>query len=506
MAALLLAGLAGPAAAQETADIKGLDALVEQGLKDWQVPGLAVAVVKDGKLLLARGYGVRSLQSGEKVDADTSFYIGSASKSFTATLAAMLVDEGKASWDRPLVADVPTFMMWDPVATSRVTLRDMLSHRTGIPRQEFLKINAPDKRTDLIGRIRYFEPALEFRAGFRYSNEVVTVAGDLLAQQAGTTWEDLLRRRILIPLHMTRTAAQVREMQAAGNFAMPYILGDKAPEVMAFYDVSELRGPAGAVISTANDMANWLLFNLNLGKVNGTPVVRQQALSPLFTPQMPATLRAPRYPELSHQNCGLGWFIDTYRGSLRFSHPGNLYGFTAMVSFLPRESVGVVVLANLNGTPLPEIVERFVYDSLLNLAPVNWSGRYKDDEARARAAYEAAAKAGGGEGQKAVAAPPPHTPDEYAGTYLSAGYGTVTIARSGGGLSIRLRSGTFPLHHGRSNAFDFSHPVEGQSWPLVFREGLSGTIEAVAIEAGPGLQPLVFMKQLAAGLAAAEKK
>lgn len=493
-------GIAGPASAQGPEAIKGLDALIEQGLKDWQVPGLAVAVVKDGKVLLARGYGVRSLKGGERVDADTSFYIASASKSFTATLAAMMVDEGSASWDRPVAADTSQFAMWDPVASSRVTLRDMLSHRTGIPRQEFLKIHAPDTRTDLIGRLRYFEPAVEFRSAFRYSNEVVTVAGDLLAQRAGTTWEDLIRRRIFSPLEMKRTTVTVRDMHAAGNYATPYILGDTpAPEEMAFYNVSELRGPAGAVISTVNDMSNWLLFNLNGGKHGGAVVLRTPALSSLFAPQMPATIRSPRYPELSHQNYGLGWFIDTYRGALRISHPGNLYGFSAMVSFLPRQSVGVVVLANLNGTPLPDIVERYVYDMLLNLPVIDWSARYKDDEARARAAYQAASASakqpGAGATAPPVPAPPGHSPDEYAGDYVSAGYGTVTIAKSGDGLTLALRSGTLSLQHRRHNAFEFFHPVEGQRWQLAFREGLSGSIEALAIDAGPGLQPLVFERR-----------
>ena len=473
-----------------------LDALVEQGLKDWQVPGLALAVVKDGKVVLARGYGVRSLKTREPVTPDTLFYIASATKSFTATLAAMMVEEGKAAWDRPLRADFPSFRMYDPVATERVTLRDMLSHRTGVPRQEFLKVHAPDRRTDLVDRIRHFEPAVEFRSGFRYSNEVVTVAGDLLAQRAGTTWEDMVRRRIFAPLGMSRSAVDVREMKAAGNYASPYIVRQKDPEEMAFYDVAELRGPAGAVISSVNDMSHWLLFNLNRGQWQGRTIVGAQELAPLYTPQMAATVRPPRCPELSYQSYGLGWFIDTYRGSLRISHPGNLYGFTSMVSFLPREKVGVVVLANLNGTPLPEIIERFVYDTLLGLDVVDWTTRTKDDYARARAALE----------QQAAEPDPGRRPEEkpsrpldaYAGTYANPGYGTFVIRRDGGTLEISVHSGTFPLKPYAGDTFEFYHPVEDESWLLAFDKAGPVHPAAITIDIGAGLKPLVFTRARAA--------
>jgi CubicO group peptidase (beta-lactamase class C family) len=380
------------------------------------------------------------------------------------------------------------------VATSRVTLRDLLSHRTGVPRQDFLKMNAPGHRTDLLQAIRYFEPAAEFRSGFRYCNETVTVAGDLLAQRAGTTWEALIRERIFTPLGMTRSVADVAAMKANGNYAYPYIIRRQDPEEMAFYDVSELRGPAGAVISSANDMARWLIFNLDRGQVNGKAIVPAAALAQLFVPQVPATVRAPRYPELTHQSYGLGWFVDTYRGSLRISHPGSLYGFSSMVSFLPRERLAVVVLANLHATPLTEIVERFVYDGLLGLPSVDWNQRTKEDEARARAAYESQAASTPAPATKAPAGPA-RPIEAYLGTFSNAGYGTVTIERTGEKLSIHLRSGSFPLAHITYDVFEFHHPVEDQTCRLVFRSGFEGEIESVAIDAAPGLSPLVFERR-----------
>ena len=470
--------------------LAAIDAAVEQGLKAFQVPGLALAVVRDGQVVLARGYGVRSLTTREAVTPDTLFYVASGSKSFTATLIAMTAEEGKVNWDRPIRQWVPAFQLADPTATGKVTLRDLLSHRTGIPRQELLKSHAPERRTDLIDRIRHFEPAIDFRSGYLYCNETVTVAGDLVAREAGATWEELIRLRIFEPLGMARSAVTVADMKRAGDYAFPYIVRETAPEEMAFYDVSELRGPAGGVISSVNDLSKWLLFNLNGGKADGKTVMSAQALAQLWVPQVPATRAAPRYPELSHQNYGLGWFIDAYRGSLRISHPGNLYGFTAMISFLPREKIGVAVLANLNGTPLAQIIERGVYDALLGLTPIDWPGRFKADEARLRTALaEQQAKAG--PGPKRVAEPSRGL-EAFAGVYTNPGYGTIRVRHDGKGLVVVLRSGTFPLRHSDGDSFEYDHPVEGETWRLAFRADANRQVAAIAMDSGSGSKPIVF--------------
>lgn len=490
---LVLIGAGQPASAQDIVPLAGVDTVIEAGLKTWQVPGLALAVVRDGRVILARGYGVRSLQTREPVNPDTLFYIGSATKSFTATLVAMTVEEGKADWDRPLAQTAPGFRVADPLASQMISFRDLLSHRTGIPRQEFLKVNAPDRRTDLIERIRFFEPTLDFRSGFQYCNETVTVAGDLLARTVGATWEDMVRQRIFEPLGMTRSTTSVAGMKHLGNHAAPYIVRRTDPEEMALYDVGELRGPAGAVISSANDLSRWVLFNLAAGKSNERTLIGAAALAQLWVPRIPATRIAPRYPELSHQSYGLGWFVDSYRGSLRISHPGNLYGFTSVVSFLPREQIGVVVLANLNGTPLPHVVERLVYDALLKAAPVDWTNRFQDEEAARRPAQPT--------GQQ-VQVDPGRQPDTrpsralgaFAGTYRSPAYGTLNIRQEGDGLVVRVHSGEFPLRHYNYDVFEFYHPVEDQSWLLAFRGSSAGKIETLAIDGGPGSKEITFTR------------
>lgn len=489
--ALCLA-VVSPAGAQEDNRWAGLDGLVEQGLKDWQVPGLALAVVKDGKVVYARGYGVRNLQTREGVNPDTLFYIGSATKSFTATLIAALAEEGKVSWDRPLRDTFPDFQMFDPAATGKTTFRDLLCHRTGIPRQEFLKVHAPPKRTDLIDRLRFFEPTTDFRYGFQYCNETVTVAGDLLARRAETTWETLVRSRLLEPLGMSRSAVRVEEMKKAGNHAFPYIIRRNGTEELAFYDVAELRGPAGGIISSVNDLARWVIFNLNRGKWEGKTLISPEYLAQLWVPQMPATRSAPPYSELTHQSYGLGWFIDSYRGSLRIFHPGNLYGFSALVSFLPRENAGVVVLANLNGTKLVDIIERFVYDQLLGLPAVDWNVRLLGDLSKMRAA--AAAQSPPSDPDRKPAARPSHPLEAYSGAFMNPGYGTLQIGCERETLTITVHSGTFPLRHYNGDSFEFYHPVEDQGWLLLFQDDALGHITSIHLEPGPGAKPIAFTR------------
>ena len=383
-ALLLLGALLLPprALAAEADALKELDAFVEQGLAEWKVPGLSIAVVKDGTVILARGYGVRDLATREKVTPDTLFSIASATKSFTATLAAMAVEEKKVEWDRPLKTYVPDFRMYDAAATEKVTLRDLLTHRTGIPRQKFFSLNPPATRREVRDRLRFFEPSADFRSAWQYCNETYTVAGDLVAERMGASWEELVRARILEPLGMGATLFSVGEAQKAANHATPYIDWGDGPEPMAFHDAGIL-GPAGEIVSSASDLSKWLLFNLARGQAGGKRLVDPAQLVRIQSPQVPIP-RPMREKEVLLQSYGMGWFLDAWRGVLHVHHGGVLYGFSSHVSFLPTENVGLVVLANLNGTPLPTILEGYVYDRLLGLAPVDWNGRGRARRRRRR--------------------------------------------------------------------------------------------------------------------------
>jgi CubicO group peptidase (beta-lactamase class C family) len=487
----LLASLRAPAA--ETDALKDLDAFVEQRLAEWKVPGLSIVVVKDGAVLLARGYGVRDLATREKVTPDTLFSIASATKSFTATVAAMAVEEKKVEWDRPLRTYFPDFRMYDAAAAEKVTLRDLLTHRTGIPRQKFFSLNPPATRREVRDRLRYFEPSADFRSAFQYCNETYTVAGDMLAERLGASWEEIVKARILGPLGMTATLFSVRDMQAAPNHATPYIDWGDGPEAMAFHDAGIL-GPAGEIVSSANDLSKWLLFNLARGQAGGRRLVDPAQLARIQSPQVTLP-RATREKEVLLQSYGMGWFLDAWRGFLHVHHGGVLYGFSSHVSFLPTENVGLVVLANLNGTPLPTILEGYVYDRLLGLPPTDWTGRARALEDRAKEAWEKArteeAKDPCGKPKTKAGRPL----EAYAGTYRSDGYGTIVVRRAAAGLEATLWTDACPLKACGGDGFDLYHPVERQAWKVTFQGPPGEAPASFSVAPAPGLRDVVYRRE-----------
>lgn len=493
--ALLLLGallVPVPARAAEPDPLKDLDAFVEKGLEEWKVPGLSLAVVKDGAVVLSRGYGVRDLGTKGKVTPDTLFSIASATKSFTATVAAMAVEEKKIEWDRPLKSYFPDFRMYDPAATEKVTLRDLLTHRSGIPRQKFFSLNPPATRREVRDRLRHFEPSADFRSAWQYCNETYTVAGDMVAERVGASWEELVKARILEPLGMSRTLFSVREMEREPDHALPYIDWGDGPEAMTLHDAS-LLGPAGEIVSSANDLSRWLLFNLAHGQRDGRRLVDAAQLARIQSAQV-AIPRPMREKEVLLQSYGMGWFLDAWRGFLHVHHGGVLYGYSSHVSFLPTENVGLVVLTNLNGTPFPTILEGYVYERLLGLPPTDWNGRAKSQEARAKEAWDKA-KA---EEEKDPCGKPEtkagRPPAKYAGTYRSEGYGTIVVREEDGSLSATLWTDQVPLKACGGDAFDLYHPVERQAWRVAFQGEPGGAAASFSVALGPGLKDVVYTK------------
>lgn len=494
-ALLLLGALLIPASmhAAEPDALKDLDAFVEKGLAEWKVPGLSIAVVKDGAVVLSRGYGVRDLATKEKVTPETLFSIASATKSFTATVAAMVVEEKKIDWDTPLKSYFPDFRMYDPAATEKVTLRDLLTHRSGIPRQKFFSLNPPATRREVRDRYRYFEPSADFRSAWQYCNETYTVAGDMVAERAGVSWEELVRARILEPLGMSRTLFSVREMEKAPDHAQPFIDWGDGPEAMAFHDAGIL-GPAGEIVSSANDLSKWLLFNLARGQRDGKRLVDPAQLARIQSPQIPIP-RPMRDKEVLLQSYGMGWFLDAYRGFLHVHHGGVLYGFSSHVSFLPGENIGLVVLTNLNGTPFPTILEGYVYDRLLGLPPTDWNGRALAQEAKAKEAWDKmrAKEAEDPCGKPETKAGRPL--EAYAGTYRSDGYGTITVREASGALEATLWTDRCPLKACGGDGFDLYHPVERQAWRVTFQGAPGGPVTSFSVAPVPGLKDVTYRKE-----------
>ena len=422
----------------------GFDAYVNQVLERFRVPGAAVAIVKDGRVVLAKGYGVRALGGSERVDAKTQFGIASNTKIMTATALALLVDEGKLQWDAPVVRYLPAFALYDPWVTRELTVRDLLVHRSG------LGLGAGDllwwppssyDRKEIVRRLRYIPPATSFRSAYAYDNVLYSVAGELIEAVSGQTWEDFVKARIVDRVGMASSDVRHSGAEGGGNVARTHAEVNDTVRLIAPF-TSDNTNPAGGVMSGAEDMAKWVIVQLDSGKVAGgarlysAASARQlwRVVTPLGTGTGPAG-----FEHLGAQFAGyaLGMNVRDYRGRKLLNHTGGLPGYVSKVAMIPEARLGVVVLTNAeSGSAFESIVYR-VLDHYLGVKPVpDYLAYFSAGDARNRAELrDEAAKA---TAQRDTASRPSLPLAKYAGTYRDAWYGDVTIAEEAGKLVMRF--------------------------------------------------------------------
>lgn len=461
---LLLVVALGTAFGQSANDYKFIDSFIDSTMKQWQVPGLSVAIVKDGKVVFIKGYGVRNIESGEKVTPNTLFYLASVTKTFTSTLAMLAVDQKKLNIDQPLKTYFPDFGFYDTLASNRITMRDMLCHRTGLPRENFFLLSYQGARKDIRKSMRYFEPTRDFRSGFQYANEPFTVAGDMVAELLGSTWEDQVTKQFLQPLGMDRSVFSYKDMLKSDDYSTPYGKWEGKLGSSKYFD-SELLGPAGSLISNANDLSKWLLFHMNKGKVDAQQIISPEVISQLYNPQIPVP-SSSKFQEILLPCYGLGWFTDDYRGHLHIHHGGALYGYGSLVSYLPNDRIGVVILANLFATPYMNVLERYIFDKMLGLQSVDWNTRLFEMEKARFEKMKASIT-------KVDSTYKPQSKlkcrlGEYSGEFSSNGFETLKIVQEGDSLYTVLRGIRCPVRHHHDEVFDLYHPEEGDSWKITF--------------------------------------
>ena len=323
-----LLALSHAAMAQASEPFPGLDAYIMKAAQDWKVPGLAVVIVRNDSVLYTRGYGTLGVANKAPVNDRTMFEIGSSSKSFTATAIAMLVSDGRMRWDALLTDYLPDFRMYDPVANASVTIRDALSHRSGIARGEFVWVGAGISRAEVLHRVRFLKPETPFRSQWSYQNMMFLAAGEAAGKAAGSSWDELVRQRIFVPLGMTASATTYKDYSNT-NTAIPHGRDHDTTFIRPRFDAEDIA-PAGAIVSNAVDMAQYLRFQLNDGVVNGKRFVSSAALRETHTPQMLIGGGGPVGDSATtHFNTyGFGWIIQDYRGQLVWQHGGNTSGMT----------------------------------------------------------------------------------------------------------------------------------------------------------------------------------
>lgn len=467
--ALLLA-LTGPApaVAERPAELDGFDGFVAEVMAEWQLPGMAIAAVRGGELVLLAAYGERDPERGLPVTTETLFAIGSVTKTFTATGLAMLADEGRFDWDKPVRTYMPDFALMDPEASRRITPRDLVGHRSGLPRHDVLWYARAFDRAELLRRLRYLKPTKKLRQAFQYQNLMFMTAGILAGRLAGTSWEDFTRQRLLAPLGMTATRIGLGAFLAAPEIALPYFPGEQGREAIDFRSTDQI-GPAGAIYSNIEDMARYLRFHLGRGRFEGRRLLSRQGAVELLSEQVNLR-RAGKPRDYATEGYGLGFYLGRYRGQRVARHGGAIDGYLSRFTFMPEAGIGIVVLSNMSGgNPVPRIVALNLYDRLLGLEPLPWAEWRRAADQRRKA--------------RGKPAKPPIGPVEnartpswplaaVAGRYQHPAYGVIRIELKAGALSGRFNDIGFELVHHDGDTWQ----VPETFWPL--REALEMTFQA----------------------------
>jgi len=481
------AGAAAPPLAAQgprPSDLRALDAYVARAVRDWQVPGLAIAVVHGDSVVFARGYGVRTLGTTDPVTAHTLFANASTTKAFTALGVALMVDAGKLAFDDPVTQHLPEFTLRDPFVTREITLRDLLSHKVGFGDPDYLWYGVDDDYATIVRRLRFVHPESSFRSRYAYNNVTYATAGVIAGKAYGRGWDALIRERILEPLGMRETVTEGHDLGDRADVASPHdVVRDT---LRAIPDVGRLVdpiAPAGAMYSSALDMARWIRFLLDDGRVDDSALVKPETLAELFRPQTiistaafypTATRTLPRFTAY-----GMGWFLQDYRGAFVAFHTGSIDGTVAIVGLLPERKVGVVVFANRDHAELRHALMLRVFDLYLGGPRRDWSadlkGMYDSLDAQALA-RRAAVDAG-----RVPDTRPSLALERYAGTYGDSARGTVTITLDGDHL-VFARSPflTADLAHWHFDTFALSWRNAWLGRTLVtFRLAADGTVEGL---------------------------
>jgi CubicO group peptidase (beta-lactamase class C family) len=483
-AALLLAG---PLQAQlpvekpaiDAAALRALDAYVEQAMRDWNVPGLALAVVAGDSVVLAKGYGVRDVATGEGVDRGTRFAIGSTTKAMVATALGILVDEGKVAWDAPVITYLPWFRVADPYITRDLTVRDLLTHRAGFPNIDQIWSNPGLTGDEILRRMAGLQAVYPLRSGFIYQNVMYAVAGAVIEAASGMPWDAFVRSRILQPLGMTATEPTLAAIAGRPNVASPHNNVGGTLRVGRNTPVDPV-GPAGSIWSSIDDMARWTRFNLNGGELEGRRLLRRETHREIMSPQViappsmyahPMSLAQPRF-----FTYGLGWFLHDYRGQAVAMHTGSISGMNALIGLLPDRGVGVYVLANTGGAELRHALMYRVFDLFSGAPPRDWSAELL---ALYRPPVQPVPPAALPDGPATAGAPASLPLERYAGSYAEPVFGATIVTLRDGVLHLASelgRSGT--LRHVRHESFQATWE-DGGSATVVFMPDGTGGVHAL---------------------------
>lgn len=472
-----------------------LDAYIAKGMRDWKIPGLSIAIVKDDRVVYAKGFGVRRLGATDRVDARTMFGMMSTTKAMTALAIAMLVDSGRVAWDDPVTKHLPWFQLKDPWVTRELRVRDLLLHNSGLGNADLLWVRGDLSTREILERVRGLDLSYSMRSSFIYQNVMYQVAGEVVAAASGMSWERFVKTRIMEPLGMTRSEPTLAAVLAGryDNVSAAHFEIDRTVRAIEESPVDPVPA-AGSAWSTAEDVGKWVRFLLDSGRVDGRRLVSESGFRELMRPQAfvgadefypTARLTRPHW-----MTYGLGWFQQDYRGRFVAMHTGSIDGRTAIVALMPEERLGVYIFGNVDHAEFRHALMWRALDAYLGVPARDWSAEFLTLYGELRAAGEKATAA-----REAARLPntrPSQPIDAFAGTYVHAVYGDLSITADGGALFVRF--GPAPENRGALEHFHLdtfrAKLGDGRGgWTyFTFRLGADGKVAAVRFEDSASLE------------------
>jgi CubicO group peptidase (beta-lactamase class C family) len=471
-----------------------LDALAAEAMAEWKVPAVTLAVVQNGETALLRAWGQRDVEAALPATTQTQFTICSITKTFTATALALLVDEGRLDWSKPVRDTIPEFRLHDPVITDRVTVRDLLCHHSGLPRHDWIWIPADLSRDEMVTALRHLEPARDIRTEFQYNNLAYNAAGMVIERISGQSYEEFIRTRLTDRLQMP-VSFSPEEFAAAGDAAVPYLVErDDERRRAKFFPITTTA--AGAINTSISAIANWMQFLLAEGEFEGTRLLSSTLIREMQAPRVYAG--APDWEEFGPSHYGLGFGSFTYRGKRTVGHSGGWLGWSTLLRLMPERNIGVAVFTNTGANPVPAILINRILDHACGDEPVPWLDRLRDMRRKNLAQQKSDDQARPAE--RKLNARPSHDLADYTGAYEHPAYGRMVIRLEEDALHWAWRGMAAVLSHRHYDSFQLPY-VFGELNPddlvISFATDRDGNIASLSAQLEPLVADIVFTRAAA---------
>ena len=470
-----------------------LDQLAAEAMADWKVPGAAVAVVQDGQVVVAKAYGQRDVEANLPVTTATQFVICSITKSFTATAVALLHSEGRIDWSRPVRDYLPEFRLHDAVATERITILDLLSHQSGLPRHDWVHLPGDRAPAEFLGVLRHLEPSRDIRSAYQYNNLCYNAAGLLIERVSGQSYDAFIRARLTDKLGM-KVSFTLDDLEASADAAKPYMMHEDTR-------LRALRLPirttaAGAINTTVVDLANWMRFHLGKGEFNGERLLPASLVAELHTPRV--YYPEPGFAEFGEAHYGLGFRCHSYRGDRLVGHGGGWIGWGTPMTLVPDFGIGVAVFTNRSQSEVAPTLTWYVIDRLRGRDPVNWRERQRKrrDEilAQLQANKEVRARA------RRINTHPAHELAAYSGDYEHPAYGMMSITEQDGTLRWSWRGMSATMAHRHYETFELPEAPDRllpDQLAITFLTDRDGNIVSLSAPLEPMVKEIAFLRRAA---------